>query len=170
MFSVNRWVAVFTIGAAFTGTAYAGNARLASTELFDRATDLVKGHQAMSAAEIASSLGSASQASPHGTQITFPGGTYMGVSVSQIRVATTEAGIPEFVEIITDPSDCIDATILQTRYTADGLYDIPSAPANQVQRYLTHDADGIRIAIGISMDHTFCAKSFIAEIATKPSK
>ncbi|WP_426271688.1 hypothetical protein ACN9MB_09995 [Dyella kyungheensis] len=170
MFSVKQWMMAVTATVAFTSAAIAGNAPTASTDLFDRAADMVKGRQAMSAVDMASSLGSGSPGSAQGTQITFPAGTYMGVSVSQIRVATTQAGVPQFVEVVTDPSGCIDATPLQTRYTADGLYDVPLAPADQVHRYLTHEADGVRIAIGISMDPAFCAKSFIAEIVTKSPK
>lgn len=94
MFSIKQWMMAVTAGVAFTSTALAGNAPTASTDLFDRAADMVKGRQAMSAVEIASSLGSGSQGSSQGTQITFPAGIYMGVSVSQIRVATTQAAFP----------------------------------------------------------------------------
>ncbi|WP_157956585.1 hypothetical protein [Dyella sp. C11] len=159
----------FVIGAAWASGASAVSPPYPNTELFDRAADMVKGRQTMSASEIASALGIVSEGSSHDTQITFPGGTYLGTVVAQIRVATTKTGVPQFVEIVTDPAGCIDATALQTRYTADGLYDLPMAPAGQVQRYLTHEADGVRIAIGISLDPPLCAKSFIAEIATKPA-
>jgi hypothetical protein len=171
MFSINRSAAALFIGAAFTSAAFAGNVPVVSTGLFDQAAAMVKSGQTMSSADIASGLGSASQGSSHGTQTTFPSGTYMGVSVTQIRVSTNQSGVPQFIEIVTDPSNCIDAGALQKRYTADGLYDVPDAPADQPQRYLTHEADGVRIAIGIPMDPAlFCAKSFIAEIVAKPSK
>lgn len=171
MFSVNRAAAVLLIGAVFNSGAFAANAAVTSTDLFDQAAAMVKSRQTMSVADIAASLGSESKGSSHENQTTFPSGTYMGISVTQIRVATNSSGVPQFVEIRTDPSNCVDAGVLQKRYTADGLYDLPDAPADQAQRYLTHEADGVRIAIGIPLDPAlFCAKSFIAEIVAKPTK